>query len=304
MAHIFRVYIGEELVARKETTESIIKVGRDPKSHLCVDSVKASRMHAVLEDNMDGTLTLIDLGNEPGTHVNGARVNKCKIKEMDSIEIGEYRIVYEGILDSIPEKSEEEEKPEVDSVLTSFQELMGKAVAGDQKKRVAALQDRLEEFQEEMSKAADKAIASVKELDENVKSSVIMRLPAEAGWKYAESAPAENILDPTSRKIEIKEVRWWGMLGPMEMPKGMDWMLTCLPVDPDTNQVVSILRFQGIFGPGVSVEEAREKITSKVKKAMEEGMGQVKEVEDETGIDVKEFIHGFLEKFKEGFAQD
>src|SRR5207244_2229558 len=42
-------------------------------------------------------ITLIDLGNDPGTMVNGARVNKCKLQAGDQIQIGSTLIVLEAV---------------------------------------------------------------------------------------------------------------------------------------------------------------------------------------------------------------
>jgi hypothetical protein len=53
-----------------------------------VDDELASRMHAVIEVASAADITLIDLGNEPGTLVNGQRVNKCKVRPGDQIQIG------------------------------------------------------------------------------------------------------------------------------------------------------------------------------------------------------------------------
>ncbi|MCA9640073.1 MAG: FHA domain-containing protein, partial [Myxococcales bacterium] len=75
----FALYKGDELLRRETVTQDIVKVGKDPKSHLQVDDELASRMHAVIEVGGPDDITLIDLGNDPGTQVNGARVNKCKI---------------------------------------------------------------------------------------------------------------------------------------------------------------------------------------------------------------------------------
>ena len=52
-------------------------------------------MHAVIEVASPDDITLIDLGNEPGTIVNGARVNKVKIHPGDRIQIGAHPIVLE-----------------------------------------------------------------------------------------------------------------------------------------------------------------------------------------------------------------
>jgi hypothetical protein len=76
---------------------SIIKIGGDRKSHICLANTEAaSRMHAVVEVTPDGKATYIDLGNEPGSYVNGARINKCKLKKEDEIRIGDTTILFKG----------------------------------------------------------------------------------------------------------------------------------------------------------------------------------------------------------------
>src|SRR5882724_9077763 len=91
----FGLYEGGQLVRRETVTQDIVKVGKDPKSHLRVDDELASRMHAVIEVASPEDITLIDLGNEPGTIVNGARINKCKIQPGDQIQIGNTLIMLE-----------------------------------------------------------------------------------------------------------------------------------------------------------------------------------------------------------------
>ncbi|HHH30950.1 MAG TPA: FHA domain-containing protein, partial [Polyangiaceae bacterium] len=93
IALTFAFYEGDTLVRRETVAQDIVKVGKDPKSHLRVDDEAASRMHAVIEVQDD--VTLIDLGNEAGTMVNGARVNKCKLNPGDQIQIGNTLIVLE-----------------------------------------------------------------------------------------------------------------------------------------------------------------------------------------------------------------
>src|SRR5436853_1260989 len=92
----FGLYEGGQLVRRETVTQDIVKVGKDPKSHLRVDDELASRMHAVIEVSGPQDITLIDLGNDPGTLVNGARVNKCKLHVGDQIQIGTTRIILEN----------------------------------------------------------------------------------------------------------------------------------------------------------------------------------------------------------------
>src|SRR3954471_2381580 len=96
VALTFALYQGDQLVRRDTIAQDIVKVGKDPRSHLRVDDDLASRMHAVIEVAGPNDITLIDLGNEPGTMVNGQRVNKCKIRPGDQIQIGSTMIHLEG----------------------------------------------------------------------------------------------------------------------------------------------------------------------------------------------------------------
>src|SRR5262245_29989007 len=95
VALTFALYQNEALIRRETVTQDIVKVGKDAKSHLRVDDELASRMHAVIEVASPEDITLIDLGNEPGTMVNGARVNKCKITPGDQLQIGGTKILLE-----------------------------------------------------------------------------------------------------------------------------------------------------------------------------------------------------------------
>ncbi len=101
----FALYQGDQLVRRESVTQDIVKVGKDPKSHLRVDDDLASRMHAVIEVASGDDITLIDLGNEPGTVVNGARVNKCKVRPGDQIQVGGTLIVLESAQDAAMEQA-------------------------------------------------------------------------------------------------------------------------------------------------------------------------------------------------------
>lgn len=96
VALTFALYQGDALVRRDTIAQDIVKVGKDPRSHLRVDDELASRMHAVIEVASSADITLIDLGNEPGTLVNGQRVNKCKVRPGDQIQIGSTLIVLES----------------------------------------------------------------------------------------------------------------------------------------------------------------------------------------------------------------
>src|SRR5579864_5163889 len=75
----FNVYKGDRLVQHEALSHDVVKIGSDQRSHLRVDDALASRMHAVLEVVSPTDITLIDLGSEAGSFVNGQRVNKCRL---------------------------------------------------------------------------------------------------------------------------------------------------------------------------------------------------------------------------------
>ncbi len=93
----FAVYQNNQLVAREAIAQDVVKVGQDPNSHLCINDPAAARMHAVIEVTAADEVTLIDLGNDPGTVVNGAIVNKARLNIGDQIQIGSTIAVLENI---------------------------------------------------------------------------------------------------------------------------------------------------------------------------------------------------------------
>lgn len=67
--------------------EGILKVGRDPRSHIQIEDGDVARMHAVIEITKDA-VTVIDLGSSNGTFVNDERTNKKALVLGDRIRIG------------------------------------------------------------------------------------------------------------------------------------------------------------------------------------------------------------------------
>jgi FHA domain len=82
--------------SRVRVAQDIVKLGKDSKSHIRIEDEAAARMHAVIEVGGPEDITLIDLGNEPGTFVNGARINKCKLHVGDAIQIADTCMVLES----------------------------------------------------------------------------------------------------------------------------------------------------------------------------------------------------------------
>lgn len=99
----FALYQDDALQRRETVAQDIVKVGKE--CHLFVDDDQASRVHAVIEVASPADITLVDLGNEPGTRVNGARVSKCKLHVGDQIQVGGAKIVLEAAQSPAPAPS-------------------------------------------------------------------------------------------------------------------------------------------------------------------------------------------------------
>ena len=88
----FRIFKGDQLLREERLSLSVIKVGKVPSAHLKLDDETVSRMHAIIEVNGPGDVSIIDLGSTKGTFVNGQKVNKAKLQSGDTIVVGETRI--------------------------------------------------------------------------------------------------------------------------------------------------------------------------------------------------------------------
>src|SRR5215212_6304838 len=88
----FRIFKGDVLIREERLSLSVIKLGKVPSAHLKLDDETVSRMHAIIEVNGPGDVSIIDLGSTKGTFVNGQKVNKAKLQSGDTIVVGETRI--------------------------------------------------------------------------------------------------------------------------------------------------------------------------------------------------------------------
>src|SRR6187455_1196325 len=88
----FRIFKGDQLIREERLSLSVIKLGKVPSAHLKLDDETVSRMHAIIEVNGPGDVSIIDLGSTKGTFVNGQKVNKAKLQSGDTIVVGDTRI--------------------------------------------------------------------------------------------------------------------------------------------------------------------------------------------------------------------
>ena len=80
---------GEEVAETLELDGDKIKVGKLATSQLHLDDPKVSRIHAVLENQGDGTYQAIDLGSASGTYLNGEKITKEIVGDGDELRFGE-----------------------------------------------------------------------------------------------------------------------------------------------------------------------------------------------------------------------
>jgi ABC transport system ATP-binding/permease protein len=71
-----------------------VRIGRAPDNDIVVDDVLVSRMHAELRGNPVDGYTLVDLSHN-GTFVNGQRIQKAQLEQLDVVGIGraQFRLV-------------------------------------------------------------------------------------------------------------------------------------------------------------------------------------------------------------------
>lgn len=97
VALTFALYNGSSLIRKQTVSEDIIKLGSGPTANVRLADAKVAGMHAVIEAQATDDVTLIDLGNQPATTVNGASINKCQLAAGDEIMLGDTRLVVEAV---------------------------------------------------------------------------------------------------------------------------------------------------------------------------------------------------------------
>jgi pSer/pThr/pTyr-binding forkhead associated (FHA) protein len=83
---------------RYPLTGLLKEIGRTSECDLCIpDDEKVSRLHARLEWNGNDWV-VVDQGSTNGTFVNGEKVQECKLRPGDVLEIGDSQFLYLPLL--------------------------------------------------------------------------------------------------------------------------------------------------------------------------------------------------------------
>jgi hypothetical protein len=91
----FSIYRGDSLIQRIESDRPSVKIGRGSDADLVVDDSSVSELHAVVNVQDSGNVSVFDLGGEGGTRVRGETISNAPLKSGDAFDIGALRVVVE-----------------------------------------------------------------------------------------------------------------------------------------------------------------------------------------------------------------
>jgi adenylate cyclase len=87
---------------RQHVLEGSCSIGRATLNTLVVDSVKVSRLHAIIHSERAGAFWLVDLGSSNGTFLNKRRIHEpAQLRDCDKITIGGNTFIFHQSLDPI-----------------------------------------------------------------------------------------------------------------------------------------------------------------------------------------------------------
>ena len=84
--------------------ERRVTLGRAPDVDLQLLDPSVSRRHAKIEVDAQGVVRLVDLASKSGTFVDGARVERCRLEDGQTIEIGRFHLRFEEVADAAIER--------------------------------------------------------------------------------------------------------------------------------------------------------------------------------------------------------
>jgi len=95
---------------------------------------------------------------------------------------------------------------------------------------------------------AGQVFGNLGQLDESIRSKVVLRLDAEPGWR-------RTFFNQETQKLTLYPVTKWALIGPTELPEWCRFNVSCMPIDDETGTVASFDGFLGVFGPDDGTDE-------------------------------------------------
>ena len=91
---IFEVYRGDTLVKTAEFREPSVTIGSDATNAiLAIDDGSLAELHAVVNVENDGSVSLLDLGSDAGILVDGEKVSNVTLRSGQGFQLGDLRVV-------------------------------------------------------------------------------------------------------------------------------------------------------------------------------------------------------------------
>ena len=94
MRHLFSLVVAQGSEKQAHFSGQSATIGRLSTADLRVADATASRLHARIDVDDEGHLTVVDTGGAGGTRLNGEDVQSAQIEPGDRIEVGRSIITY------------------------------------------------------------------------------------------------------------------------------------------------------------------------------------------------------------------
>ena len=101
----FTISVGGQEAGTQEFDQEMVTIGKGQAAVLQIGDPDLADLHAAVQLGDDGAVTLLDLGSEGGTLLNGERINNAPVKDGDEIRLGQ-TVIKLGLLQ--PEPAQEE----------------------------------------------------------------------------------------------------------------------------------------------------------------------------------------------------
>lgn len=89
----FTIDVGGQQIQPEPFDQEMVTIGRGSAAVLQIEDPTMAELHCAVQWGDDGVVTLLDLGSEGGTLLNGARINNSAVKDGDEIRCGATRLV-------------------------------------------------------------------------------------------------------------------------------------------------------------------------------------------------------------------
>ena len=103
----FSISVDGQEAGTQEFEDEMVTIGKGAAAVLQINDPDLADLHAAVQLADDGSVTLLDLGSEGGTLLNGEKINNSPVKDGDEIRLGKSAIRL-GLIRPQPEEEEDE----------------------------------------------------------------------------------------------------------------------------------------------------------------------------------------------------